>query len=151
MKTALLYLFAIITLISCNDDFDDHSSTNDNTFQGADEVYDLEKFPQITLEFKLSDWNKLLQNYDLNPKNEKKVVSKFSYQINSETVVLDSIGLKLRGNTSRRRPEGNNGELHNPNNPDWHHCHFGLDFSKYKPNQKFKGLNKIILKWFNIV
>lgn len=148
MKTALLYLFAIITLISCNDDFDDHSSTNDNTFQGADEVYDLDKFPQITLEFKLSDWNKLLQNYDLNPKNEKKVVSKFSYQINSETVVLDSIGLKLRGNTSRRRPEGNNGELHNPNNPDWHHCHFGLDFSKYKPNQKFKGLNKMILKWF---
>lgn len=153
MKKVYKYLFLIIAFPSCTDDFDDSLSDNDsnntnNTTQGAAVVYDLEKVPKITLEFKLADWNKLLLNYDLNSKNEKKVVSKFSYEINSETIILDSIGLKLRGNTSRRRPEGANGELHNPNNPDWHHCHFGLDFSKYKPTQKFKGLNKMVLKWF---
>lgn len=137
MRTAFLYFFAIISLTSCND-FDDHSSTSDNSLQGADDVYDLNKFPEITLEFKLADWNKLLQNYDLNPKNEKKVVSKFSYQLDNETIVLDSIGLKLRGNTSRRRPEGSSGQLHNPTNPDWHHCHFGLDFSKINQIKNLK-------------
>jgi spore coat protein CotH len=104
--------------------------------------------PSITLEFSLNNWNKLLQNYDLNSRNEKKVVSKFTFNSRGTTINLDSIGLKLRGNTSRRRPEGATGQLHAPTNTDWHHCHFALDFSKYRDNQRFKGLNKINLKWF---
>ncbi len=39
MRTAFLYFFAIISLTSCND-FDDHTSTSDNSLQGADDVYD---------------------------------------------------------------------------------------------------------------
>jgi len=111
------------------------------------ELFDLKKVPSITLTFTLSEWNKLLTNYDLNPKNEKKVVSNFTYTAPGKTVQLNNIGLKLKGNTSRRRPEGDTGQLHDGFNPDWHHCHFALDFSKNIDNQRFKGLNKLNLKW----
>jgi len=114
----------------------------------ASDVFDLSKVPSVTLEFSVAEWNKLLTNYDLNPKNEKKVVSRFSFSVSGTTTVLDSIGLKLKGNTSRRRPEGDTGELHDGFNPDWHHFHMSLDFSKYRDAQRFKGLNKLALKWF---
>ncbi len=114
----------------------------------AHPVFDLTKVPEIEITVPLSQWNALLSNYDQNPKNEKKIVARFSYKSGGETVFLDSIGLKLRGNTSRRRPEGVTGQPHNAASPDWHHCHFGLDFDKNRPAQKFKGLSKMNLKWF---
>lgn len=112
------------------------------------ELFNLNEVPEITLELEVKDWNKFLENYDLNPKNEKKVVSHFTFKVNGNTVALDSIGLRIKGNTSRRRPEGVTGEMHNSTNTDWHHCHFGLDFSKYKDDQRFEGLDKLNLKWF---
>ena len=138
----LLPLFIIFFLSSCG--ILENYTTPDN----KPALFNLNNIPEITLEFNTKDWNKLLTNYDLNPSNEKKVVSKFTFDVNGTTIALDSIGLRLRGNTSRRRPEGNIGELHNPTNPDWHHAHFALDFSKYKLDQRFKGLNKMNLKWF---
>ena len=112
------------------------------------DVFNLKVVPEIKLHFSLAEWNKLLQNFDLNPKNEKKVVSNFTFTTNGRTVQLDSIGLKLRGNTSRRRPEGASGQVHNAAAPNWHHSHFAIDFSKFKDAQRFLGLNKINLKWF---
>ena len=112
------------------------------------DVFNLKVVPEIKLRFSLAEWNKLLQYYDLNPKNEKKVVSNFTFTTNGSSVQLDSIGLKLRGNTSRRRPEGSVGQPHNATAPDWHHAHFALDFSKYIDAQRFAGLNKVNLKWF---
>lgn len=112
------------------------------------DVFNLNQVSLITIEVSLVQWNKILENYDLNPANDKKVVSKFTFTNRSGTVVIDSVGLRLKGNTSRRRPEGDTGELHSATNPDWHHSHFGLDFSKYRDDQRFKGLDKINLKWF---
>lgn len=114
---------------------------------GESDLFDLNNVPSITLEFKLDQWNKILTNYDLNPANDKKVVSRFSFTSKGRTVVLDSVGFRLKGNTSRRRPEGDTGQLHSASNPDWHHSHFGLDFSKYIDAQRFKGLDKLNLKW----
>jgi spore coat protein H len=115
---------------------------------GEATVFDLNQVASITLDLTVGEWNKILQNFDLNSANDKKVVSKFTFTNRSGSVILDSIGLRLKGNTSRRRPEGGFGELHNATNPDWHHSHFALDFSKYRDNQRFKGLGKLNLKWF---
>lgn len=111
-------------------------------------LFNLSNVPEITLEFPLNSWNTLLTSYDLNPQTEKKVVTHFSFVLNGKTVKLDSIAVKLRGNTSRRRPEGIKGELHKTQNTKWNHCHFGLDFSNYRSSQVFEGKNKLILKWF---
>ena len=141
MKKILL-LFSFLLFLQCG------SIENYTTPDNKPALFNLNDIPAITLEFEVKDWNKLLTNYDLNPSNEKKVVSRFSFDVNGSTIVLDSIGLRLRGNTSRRRPEGNPGDLHNAANPDWRHVHFALDFSKNRADQRFKGLNKLNLKWF---
>ena len=147
-----LVLLPLLFLISCSNV--DHSSSvisesNKPTIPITESgIFNLSEVSLITIEVSLNNWNTFLQNYDLNPANDKKIVSKFSFASRNGSVVLDSVGLRLKGNTSRRRPEGTTGELHNATNPDWHHCHFGLDFSKYRDNQRFKGLDKLNLKWF---
>lgn len=122
------------------------SDASANTAERA--LFNIDKVPVITLTFTEVEWNKLLTNFDLNPKNEKKVVSAFTYTLDGQTTQLNNIGLKLKGNTSRRRPEGSTGQPHNSANPDWHHCHFSLDFAKNIPTQRFAGREKIALKWF---
>lgn len=139
-------LLSIFILFNCNKP--DENNSAETLPQSKITLFDIDVVPEIILEFEVKDWNNLLEYYDQNPKNENKVVSKFTYNINGTSVSLDSIGLKLRGNTSRRRPEGNVGEPHNSTNTQWHHCHFGLDFSNYIENQQFEGLEKLNLKWF---
>ncbi len=151
MKKIFLIL-PILLLVYCgNADFTTVPGENKNRPTvpiTESSIFNLREVSAISIEVALNNWNTFLQNYDLNPANDKKIVSKFTFISRSGTTVLDSVGLRLKGNTSRRRPEGNTGELHNPTNPDWHHCHFGLDFSKYRDNQRFKGLDKLNLKWF---
>lgn len=143
MKNLIFCLLTCLSAMACQPE-----AHQTNPVSVASEIFDLTKVPEIELEFSLAQWNKLLTNYDQNPKNEKKVISKFTYKLGGETIVLDSIGLKLRGNTSRRRPEGVSGQLHNPSGANWNHCHFGIDFDKNRPTQRFKGLSKLNLKWF---
>ncbi len=153
----IFYLLPLLIIFGCSDDYDltptniafaDENSKPGPTFDGPMAPFNLSYVPSITLQFSVVEWNKLLTNYDLNPKNEKKVVANFTYSVQGQTAQLNNIGLKLKGNSSRRRPEGSTGENHNAFNPDWHHCHFGLDFSKNIPNQTFSKRNKIDLKWF---
>ena len=151
MKKTVL-LLPILLLMYCSNSDQLHTAENQPAkpmppVVEAD-VFNLKVVPEIKLKFTLTEWNKLLQYYDLNPKNEKKVSSDFTFTTNGRTVQLNNIGLKLRGNTSRRRPEGTNGQLHNALAPDWHHAHFALDFSKFVDDQRFSGLNKLNLKWF---
>lgn len=111
-------------------------------------VFDQNVLPEIKIEVSTQEWNKLLQYFDQNPHNEEKVVSKFSFSLNGYTTVVEPVGLRLRGNTSRRRPEGSRGTLHNATNPDWHHASFSIDINEYVSGQRFAGLRKVNLKWF---
>jgi len=133
-----------ISLSACSDDTARNASLATPLPNG---IFDLAKTPEIELDLSVEQWNKLLSNYDLNPKNEKKVAAAIRWTLNGQTISLDSIGLKLRGNTSRRRPEGAAGQLHNSATPNWHHCHFALDFAQYRPAQRFQNLSKLNLKW----
>lgn len=112
------------------------------------DVFTITEVPSITMEISTTEWNTFLANFDLNSQNEEYIVGNFTLTKAGITTKLDSVGFKLKGNTSRKRPEGEIGEAHNPNNPSWHHAHFALNFSKYIKSQKYKGLNKINLKWF---
>jgi spore coat protein H len=111
-------------------------------------LFQLNQLPEIRLEVPLEQWNRLLQNFDTNPKNEEYVLAHYIFRQGTTEVRLDSMAIRIRGNTSRRRPEGNTGELHNPVTPDWHHAHFALKFDKYRKPQRFNGLKRINLKWF---
>ncbi|MDR1652460.1 MAG: CotH kinase family protein [Prevotellaceae bacterium] len=150
MKKYLLLTLLFTIFYSCSNESEPKKEPPEPQTPPETEIslFNLDRMPSITLEFELQDWNKFLSNFDENPQNEKKLPATYSFSDGDISITLDSIGVKPRGNTSRRRPEGNTGEAHNAANPDWHHCHFGLDFSQFRDKQRFEGLNKLILKWF---
>ena len=148
----LILLLPLLLLFYCsnvnNDAAINPANRRSTPVLNASDVFNLNEVPSITIEVPLVEWNKLLTNYDLNSANDKKVLSRFTYINNGASTVINNVGLRLKGNTSRRRPEGSNGQLHDAVNPDWHHSHFAIDFSKFVDGQTFKGLDKLNLKWF---
>ena len=118
--------------------------------EGISYVWDESVIPEITIHMTSDEWNRLLKRYDEFSHNVDYFHADFTYKKGSETIFIEDGGVRLRGNTSRRRPEGNGGEVHNSSNPDWHHCHFGINFRKFhKDNDHtIKGIRKVNLKWF---
>ena len=118
---------------------------------GYDYVWDMEQLPEIHIDFGLSEWNRLLALYDEYSGTKQYVMAdRFTFVSDGRTTVIDSIGLRLKGNTSRRRPEGNNGQMHTGGNTDWHHVHFGINLRKYNKDSlhTVDGVRKFHLKWF---
>ena len=121
---------------------------------GLQYVWDESVIPEITMTVSLDEWNRLLNEYDRNPSNKEYVKCNITYKKGSEVTEIIDAGIRLRGNTSRRRPEGSYGQAHQAYNTDWHHCHFGVNLRKYNKNNSeisvkdIKGIRKFNLKWF---
>ena len=113
-------------------------------------VWDEGVIPEITISITEDEWNKLLFRYDEDSHNVDYFHADFTYKKGEEVTNISDGGLRLRGNTSRRRPEGNPGEYHSKTNPDWHHCHFGINFRKFNKDSQhtINGIRKVNLKWF---
>ena len=113
-------------------------------------VWDESVIPEITIHITKDEWNRLLLRYDEYQHNVDYFHADFTYKKGDEVHFIEDGGVRLRGNTSRRRPEGNGGQLHDPNNPDWHHCHFGINFRKFHKDSEhtINGIRKVNLKWF---
>ena len=118
--------------------------------EGYDYVWDNDVIPEIHIDISRQQWNQLLTLYDLNPYTTQYVVATATFVKEGETTVIDSVGLRLKGNTSRRRPEGWKGQMHERDNTDWHHAHFGLNLRKYVDDDAhtIQGVRKLHLKWF---
>lgn len=145
MKIKLLSLHLVLLfLVSC----DPSEVIEDNNKPNTAYVFDIHSIPTISIQLNTNEWNDLLKHYDLNKHNEEYVMTNVSFEKNTNRSYFDQAGLRLRGNTSRRRPEGKTGEPHNTVDPDWHHASFSVKFNKYTKGQKLKGLEKINLKWF---
>ncbi len=124
-------------------------SNGTDTARNPQYLYDINAVPEITIIVSEKNWNQFLKNYDNNPDNGDYIPASFTFTKEGETFYRDSVGLRLRGNTSRRRPEGSTGEMHQKENTQWHHVHFGVKFTEYTTGQRFFGSDRIILKWFN--
>ncbi len=118
--------------------------------EGLQYVWDESVIPEITISVSLSEWNRLLAEYDKNNSTKEYIHCDISYKKGSEETNITNAAVRLRGNTSRRRPEGNSGESHKKDNADWHHCHFGVNLRKYDKDKQheIKGIRKFNLKWF---
>ncbi len=118
--------------------------------EGYDYVWDDDALPELHISVSYGEWNRLLALFDANMYTTKYVMATASFVKDGETTVIDSVGLRLKGNTSRRRPEGRSGEIHVRNNTDWHHAHFGLNLRKYVDDDAhtIQGVRKLHLKWF---
>jgi spore coat protein CotH len=159
----IVFLAVLFALASCREEIEPYTPDTGQTGQSdtvrmfpdefdypdhLDYVFDDNALPQITLTFSVSEWNDLLAYFDENSMNEEYVRAKFTFNKAGEAETVDTVGVRLRGNTSRRRPEGSEGQLHQSSGADWHHAHFSVDFNKYDDAQRFHKLKKLDLKWF---
>ena len=117
--------------------------------EGVDYVWDEDYLPEITMKFTLEEWNNLLDGFD----RDNHIVDYFhadlTFKLGDEVTEIQDGGVRLKGNTSRRRPEGNQGQKHVANNTDWHHCHYSLNYRKFHKDSDHtvKGVRKMYLKW----
>ena len=115
-----------------------------------DWVFDMNVVPEIHIEVSLEEWNNLLKEYDRDSNTNAYVHCDVEFSSKGEVHNFVDAGLRLRGNTSRRRPEGNGGEMHRTNDTDWRHCHFMINLRKYQKDDEHElhNVRKIHLKWF---
>ena len=156
MKRLAVILLAISTLFSCvHDDIEecgpvDGTSTPVEKADDADDVnwakaieyaFDESVIPDIHISMTQEEWDKLLKYYDADKNTQEYVVCHILYIKGKERINLDYSGLRLKGNTSRRRPQEGN---------KYRHVHFGLNFHHYHKDAEhtLKGIRKVDLKWF---
>lgn len=104
-------------------------------------VYDPAVIPEIHVTFSQGEWDRLLALYDGNKDTQEYVMCDIDYRKNNEVTTVKKAGIRLKGNTSRRRPYQSG---------KYRHVHFGIDFRKYVQDKdhSIKGIRKVDLKWF---
>ncbi len=114
-----------------------------------DWVFDMNVLPEIHISVTEAEWNTLLKEYDRDSNTVAYIHCDAEFKSKGETHNFVDAGLRLRGNTSRVRPEGNGGEMHKRDNADWHHCHFMLNLRKYQKDDahELHNVRKLHLKW----
>ena len=114
----------------------------------AEYLFDDTQLPRLSISVSEAEWNRLLELYDKDNHTKE--------YIRCDKVVLDrgdgsyhceNVGLRLRGQTSRRRPEGSSGQKHRANGAKWHHAHFGLNCRSFADSGDIAGIRRINLKF----
>ena len=121
----------------------------DSRTESLDNIFNPDALGQMVLVFDRSEWDKHLSYCDLNMNHEESVVAKgFYFTKDNKEWYFNDIGFRIRGNTSRRRPQLGNGKGNN----DYVQAHFALDFEEWIPKGEDKKLadcmKGVILKRF---
>ncbi len=136
---------------------DNGNSNNDNTkpntpIEWGDErgyVFDINSLPEVRMTISLDEWNRMLAEYDKDNNTKEYFHCDVDVKLKGDNYIVTDAGVRLKGNTSRRRPENGNGN-HITDNADWQHCHFQFNFRKYNKDEEhtIRGVRKMYLKWF---
>ena len=101
-------------------------------------VYEDSDMPEVHISVSQKEWDRLLSEYDKNNNTKEFVCCAMSFRQGDEVADLDSVGLRLKGNTSRRRPQEGS---------EFRHVHFGIKTNHYR-DQTALGIKRFDLKWF---
>ena len=133
VKAGSSYTFTVKT-VDVNGNISDGVSTDKITIQenvgpefsdrteGLNYIFSTDSLADITLTITRTEWNTFLDYYDQNSKNEEYIHADFKMKKGKNTWEISDIGLRLRGNTSRKRPQ--DGE-------NYYQSHFKLDFEEW--------------------
>ena len=103
--------------------------------EALDTIFNPDELGELVLVFDRSEWNRHLYYCDYDLKHEDSVHAKgFYFKKDNKEWFFKDIGFRIRGNTSRRRPQEGNGVGNN----DYVQAHFALDFEEWTP----KGVDK---------
>ncbi len=154
----LILFLTLLLFVSCGKD-DIESSKNDNNQDNTETpkewgdersyVFDLNSLPEVYMTISLDEWNRMLAEYDKDNNTKEYFHCDVDMKLKGENYTVADAGVRLKGNTSRRRPENGNGK-HVKDNADWQHCHFQFNFRKYNKDEEhtIRGVRKMYLKWF---
>ena len=118
--------------------------------EGYDYVWDEDALPEVHIEVSLAEWNRLLALYDENHYTRQYVMADMTFIKGNDTTRVDSVGLRLKGNSSRHRPEGRQNFVpHQTNTTLWRRTHFGINLRKYVDDDAhtIQGIRKIHLRF----
>ena len=115
--------------------------------ESLDNIFNPDALGQMVLVFDRSEWNKHLDYCDINLNHEESVIAKgFYFTKDNKEWYFNDIGFRIRGNTSRRRPQLGTGAGNN----DYVQAHFALDFEEWTDDDKKLAdcMKGVILKRF---
>ena len=118
--------------------------------KGTAFVFDETALPRLTVKVSLAEWNRLLEAFDRDQNTREYIHCDAVFVKDGERFAVSDAGLRLKGQTSRRRPEGKEGQQHVAGAKNWHHCHFGLNFRHFHKGDKdydLRGVHRINLKY----
>ncbi len=117
---------------------------------GHDYVWDHHTLPEVHLAVTLDEWNRLLDCYDSDRLTKAYIKADVRFVTRGDTTTIAEAGLRLRGNGSRRRPEGAAGEHHQAGATVWHPTGFGVNFRKYHKDGShlLQSIGKLHLRYF---
>ena len=107
---------------------------------GADYLFDDTMLPQLRITVGEAEWDRLLAAFDKDPHNHTYIKCvNVTLDRADASFSAEGAGLRLRGQTSRRRPEEPEGSFH--------HVHFGLNFRTFTEDGDIAGIRRINLKY----
>lgn len=146
-----------------NNDKDINPTISSTASVSQDFIFNTNSVGITKITIRRSEWNKMLSYYDYFYKNENSVFAEsYEYQKDGKTWILNNVGLRLRGNTSRFRPQGKDNPEdetgHRKPNADWstdyynnasngsdntyRQSHFKVDFEPNDEDRKMSGCMK---------
>jgi len=126
----------------------DHIPEKDTVPNAAEYLFDDTQLPRLSVSVNEAEWNRLLQLYDKDSRTHAYVkCDKLVLDRGDATYRCENAGLRLRGQTSRRRPEGSSGQRHQSTGTNWHHVHFGLNCRSFADTGDIAGIRRINLKY----
>lgn len=107
---------------------------------GAGYLFDDTVLPQLRISLSEQEWERLLAAYDADSHNHTFVkCSTVVFDRGDASYEVKDAGIRLRGQTSRRRPEDPAGK--------YHRVHFGLNFREFSDKGDIAGIRRINLKY----
>ncbi len=113
-------------------------------------VFDDKALPELTISFSAAQWNSLLQAYDQDSQTKQYVHCDVDFLKDGRHYTTQDAGFRIKGQTSRVRPEGSAGQLHTAGNTNWRHFHIGLNFRHFHIGEKgydIEGVHRINLRF----
>ena len=150
MRTKHFWIALLLLLsVSCGkEQILDHIPEKDTVPNAAEYLFDDTQLPRLSVSVNEAEWNRLLQLYDKDSRTHAYVkCDKLVLDRGDATYRCENAGLRLRGQTSRRRPEGSSGQRHQSTGTNWHHVHFGLNCRSFADTGDIAGIRRINLKY----
>lgn len=132
MKRFLLICISIILAASCKKDV-----ISEDPYR----LFDDTSLPALTVSISQDEWDRLLKLYDADNDTKQYVLCDVSLDDGDRSFSVRDAGFRLRGNTSRRRPQSKgSGKMV--------HFHAGLHMRKFsETNPSLAGFRRINLKY----